>query len=345
MKSNIYRISLNEFTKIIHKLTDSIDIFAPVNTNEVVNFEKLNTNSTIDFKTLKTQLSVKNLFFSQNHEIVKFKTENKNISIEHIENKDMPFIILGVKNCDFQALSLLDNVFLNDYKDLNYAQNRKNAIIMIEKCLNPLSTCFCMNFNINPLKNSGDCSYFICDNYLYLQFNTEKCLSYFKNFIGNFEIIDDKHIKSLEDKALKNIKKLPYNNLNLPKFTKENQERIFDSELWKNLSNGCLGCGSCTFSCPTCQCYNIKDIKTQDGAIRYRCWDSCMFSEFTKMAGGNPRPYQWQRFRQRFMHKLFYYPLNFKQYSCVGCGRCVKTCPMSLNIIKIIKKIGEELNE
>jgi sulfhydrogenase subunit beta (sulfur reductase) len=29
-------------------------------------------------------------------------------------------------------------------------------------------------------------------------------------------------------------------------------------------------------------------------------------------------------------------------YSCVGCGRCVSKCPASLNIVKVIKKMGGE---
>ncbi len=37
------------------------------------------------------------------------------------------------------------------------------------------------------------------------------------------------------------------------------------------------------------------------------------------MAHGNNRTSQMQRFRQRFMHKLVYYPLNNDgMFSCVG---------------------------
>ena len=53
-----------------------------------------------------------------------------------------------------------------------------------------------------------------------------------------------------------------------------------------------------------------------------------MYSDFTMMAHGNNRTSQMQRFRQRFMHKLVYFPANNDgMYSCVGCGRCVDKCP------------------
>ena len=115
----------------------------------------------------------------------------------------------------------------------------------------------------------------------------------------------------------------------------------FNSPEWKNLSQSCLGCGTCTFVCPTCQCYDIKDFKTNTGVQRYRCWDSCMYSDFTKMSAGQPRLTQLERFRQRFMHKLVYFPTNNDgMFSCVGCGRCVSKCPISMNIVKVMKTLG-----
>ena len=59
--------------------------------------------------------------------------------------------------------------------------------------------------------------------------------------------------------------------------------------------------------------------------------------------GANLAPEQKERFRQRFMHKLVYFPANNDgMYSCVGCGRCVDKCPSHLNIVKVIKAFGKE---
>ena len=70
-----------------------------------------------------------------------------------------------------------------------------------------------------------------------------------------------------------------------------------------------------------------------------------MYSDFTMMAHGNNRNSQMQRFRQRFMHKLAYFPANNDgAFSCVGCGRCVDKCPSHLNIVKVIKAFGKEEN-
>ena len=143
------------------------------------------------------------------------------------------------------------------------------------------------------------------------------------------------------------IEKLPLSHLDLSRFKPENTMELFDSPIWEELYKPCLACGTCTFVCPTCQCYDIRDFDGGKAGIQhYRCWDSCMYSDFTMMAHGNMRTSQLQRFRQRFMHKLVYYPANNDgMYSCVGCGRCVSKCPSSLNIVKVIKKLGGEGNE
>lgn len=66
-----------------------------------------------------------------------------------------------------------------------------------------------------------------------------------------------------------------------------------------------------------------------------------MYKDFTMMAHGTNRKTQMERFRQRFMHKLSYFPINNDgEFGCVGCGRCISKCPISMNITKVIKALG-----
>jgi heterodisulfide reductase subunit C len=149
---------------------------------------------------------------------------------------------------------------------------------------------------------------------------------------------DEKKVEEEKASIRKIVELLPYTGLSLEGWGGNATDEKFNSPVWETLYKPCLACGTCTFVCPTCQCYDIKDYDTGHGIKRYRCWDSCMYSDFTMMAHGNNRTSQLQRFRQRFMHKLVYFPANNDgMYSCVGCGRCVDKCPESLNIVKVIK--------
>jgi sulfhydrogenase subunit beta (sulfur reductase) len=150
---------------------------------------------------------------------------------------------------------------------------------------------------------------------------------------------EESAVAAAQERTRSILNRLPLRELTTEGFGREEAMlELFHRPEWDQLSESCLGCGACTFACPTCQCYDIKDYDTGHGVKRYRCWDSCMYSDFTMMAHGNNRTSQLQRFRQRFMHKLVYFPANNNgMYSCVGCGRCVEKCPSSLNIVKVIK--------
>ncbi|HHY38097.1 MAG TPA: hypothetical protein GX507_04130 [Clostridia bacterium] len=115
----------------------------------------------------------------------------------------------------------------------------------------------------------------------------------------------------------------------------------FDNPYWAFVSRRCHSCGACTYVCPTCYCFAVVDAARIDRGVRSRCWDSCQFQEFLLMAAGhNPRPTKKERVRQRFLHKLQYYPEKYGDYMCVGCGRCVKKCPVGLHMTQVIYDLG-----
>jgi ferredoxin len=117
---------------------------------------------------------------------------------------------------------------------------------------------------------------------------------------------------------------------------------IFDHPMWDGLSRPCLSCGTCTFLCPTCYCFEMGPELRGENGTEMRYWDSCMFSEYTRMAGGhNPRPSTKERLRNRYLHKLLYFAERYGENLCVGCGRCIEKCPVSLDISKVIEMIGE----
>ncbi len=296
--------------------------------------------------TLNTVKSPKDFFFPHTEDLMEFKVKGKNIELFDIRQEAENFVVFGVRGCDVRSFEILDRVFLSEPQDSYYASRREHGIIMSLACNKPEPTCFCTTFGIDSASPEGDITCWTVDGYLYLKENTEKGLSFLEKLSSVLEDADPTPVEEQKKKIRSIMDKLPLKSLTTDAFGGDKTEEFFSSPLWADLSESCLGCGTCTFVCPTCQCYDIKDFDTGSGIVRYRCWDSCMFSEFTKMAHGNPRLTQTERFRQRFMHKLVYYPANNDGiFSCVGCGRCLSKCPISMNIVKVMKSLGGEKNE
>jgi ferredoxin len=122
---------------------------------------------------------------------------------------------------------------------------------------------------------------------------------------------------------------------------KLNGNGCFDSDLWSKMSPRCLGCGVCTYLCPTCHCFDIQDEGDTYHGVRRKNWDSCSFEMFTMHTSGhNPRPNQSSRWRQRIMHKFNYFPEKFKDVSCSGCGRCTRNCPVDMGITETLQTLS-----
>jgi ferredoxin len=275
-----------------------------------------------------------------------FKTQGKNIEVIDTRTALDDFVVFGVRACDVKSFDILDRVFLTEPVDSYYALKREHGVIISMACTRPSETCFCKTFGINPAEPAGDISAWKTETDIYFEANTEKGAALLNKLSALMAETDDAAVSEQKAKIGAIMDKLPLKDLKTDAFGGGKTNEFFNAPEWDELSQSCLGCGTCTFVCPTCQCYDIKDFNTGNGVIRYRCWDSCMYSDFTKMAHGNNRLTQKERFRQRFMHKLVYYPENNDGlFSCVGCGRCLAKCPISMNIVKVMKKIGGKASE
>lgn len=337
------RILKSELSALLLKINEAQAVYAPCESAGQTNYARFTKESALDVDTLKTVKSVKEAFFPQSETIYTMEVNGKKIKVTQAELQKEDFVVFGVRGCDIKGIEVLDRVFLSNPVDSFYKARRDHGTIVALSCGEPEESCFCTVFGVDPTEPDGDVTTWLKGDYLYWKANTEKGENLTSICGDLLEDTDCGEVEAEKAKIKEILAQLPYTNLSLDSWHGEATNEKFNSELWKELYKPCLGCGTCTFVCPTCQCYDLKDYDTGNGIQKYRCWDSCMYSDFTMMAHGNNRTSQMQRYRQRFMHKLVYFPANNDgMYSCVGCGRCVDKCPASTNIVKVIKAFEKE---
>jgi sulfhydrogenase subunit beta (sulfur reductase) len=326
---------------IAKKVAEEFLVWAPVKKEDNVLFVPLGKDVEPFFAYLNSKNAPKNVFFPHTETMMKYTRTPKGMVLSAEENKADAAVLFGVRPCDARSFALLDMLFDQDkYKDEYYINKRNNTTVIALACVQPpYATCFCTSVDGEPVDDKG-ADILLTDiggNYL-VEFVTpkgEKLAKYFGD--GKADAAADAKKKEVAEKAKQAISsKIPAHEV------KPILDKNFEHPFWATVHGKCLACGTCTYMCPTCHCFDISDEAKGSDGVRIRSWDSCMFPLFTKETSGhNPRLSQKERWRQRVMHKFKYYVDNFGAIACVGCGRCVMSCPVNLDIRKVIEDISK----
>lgn len=333
-------ITKNKLKDLIDKIKLDYTIFAPTKTDNIILYKQINDFSEINLDFCNSKIPPKSIFFKQTETMFKFKLGVKP-KIEPIDLPNSKNIIFGIRPCDAKSLSILDNVFKDDCIDPYFVTKRENTVLIGLSCTQPDINCFCTSLDSNPADADNVDILFtdIGDKY-FIEINSKKgseLVKNMKNLFSNATTDDKKRKQEVEKKSKDAIKR----NMKTENIASK-LDTIFENDLWKNISLKCLGCGICTFQCPTCHCFDIQDETTLKNGARVRVWDTCMNPEYTVHASGhNPRPARMNRTRNRVYHKFNYFPKNYNVIACVGCGRCINDCPVNIDIIDVIDQARE----
>lgn len=283
-----------------------------------------------------TTVAPKSIFLPQTEAIYAYKAQGKDLAIAQIPPDEQPQVVFAMRHCDVQAIVCLDKVFLDPrYVDAQYAQKREKTTVFALRCNAPKPTCFCTSMGVDPEKadaSVADVEVYDLGEQFAMEALTDK---------GQAVLAKAGHL--LREQTVQ-LPPVPERTLQVPtEGLPEKLSGLFDAPIWDNWMFKCLGCGTCTYICPTCHCFDLSNKQRGEVGVKLRTWDSCMFDEYTLMAGGhNPRPGKKERVRNRFLHKLEYFNERNGMFLCVGCGRCIKKCPMNIDITKFIKQVMTE---
>ncbi len=316
-------ISKSDLKKLLAQWQKKYLVYAPMHNGHELAFQVVkDAEDMVLDGFLNTRYPAKSLFLPQSEALMKFDG-----ILRSVETDEKEKIIFGLRACDAHALRLLDHALVDEQNPDEYWEKKRAAAVVITLgCNSPDETCFCTAVGGSPFNTTGSDAMLV-------------------------EMGEEYLVYSISKKAEALFQDLPQadesKTQNAQRFMKEVETRMpglfpkqelhdalmasFETDFWKAVSQSCLGCGVCTFLCPSCFCFDIVDETVR--RERVRNWDSCMFRKYSLEASGhNPRPTKTERTRQRVMHKFAYWVDLIDEMGCTGCGRCVRYCPVNIDI-------------
>ena len=327
-------ISMETLRKIMKELVTASDteVFAPVRNGKALDFEKITDDSLIVISDELPYKSPKEVFLPQTEKLMTFKDGDIEENIY-----DKKTVVFGVKPCDCEALRVLHAILTTGkFQDPFFNRRFDSGVMIAIGCKDEKPGCFCAQRGFDRTYSD------FCDIMLSANEDGGYTVVYLsdkgKGLLSGFD--ETRDIEAAERNAAP-----PDPNVRKIELDKDlDDAKLFDIIDWEKATEICQGCGMCTFICPTCHCFDLRDVPAHGETKRYRCWDSCMYPKFTLHASGhNPRAAVKERFRQRVLHKYLYINKNFGYTSCSGCGRCIRSCPAGMNIKKVVESIMEVL--
>ncbi|MDP3880456.1 MAG: 4Fe-4S dicluster domain-containing protein [Dehalococcoidales bacterium] len=338
MESRI--IQKKDIANLLNRLSAGYEILAPVERDSIILFEAITSGDEAILDYHNSKIPPKRALFAQKETLFRYSSAKDADKIEVPPAPEKPRLIFGIHPCDARSFTLLDRVFDGVYQDPYYLQRRANTIVVSLGCLKPGAGCFCTSVGGGPFSTEGSDIMLtdIGDEYL-AQALTDRGRQLLADAPETVAATEDE--LSLAQQVTGNAEAAIPPVLNTEGL-KEKLDSLSAAPVWHSLAEKCLGCGVCTYLCPTCHCFDIVDERAGDGGERLRIWDSCQFPLFTLQASGmNPRHTVKERLRQRVMDKFSYTVDHHGRISCVGCGRCVTECPVNLDIRRVVNTILE----
>ncbi len=334
------KIAKNKVNEFLERVKQEYVLYAPVE-NGVTKFEKIGDPADICILPNRTDISLKPIFFPPEQEFFRWSKDTEGYHIEDLLENEEKKVIFGVRGCDIRSLEILDTYMSGEFADPYYTQRRKNTVLIGLTCSYPRESCFCTAFG-GMVPNHYDLWFTDIGSYYYVDVGSEKGKKLifgdiFENATKEDEMKKNRKIKKVEDEIERRTR------IDLCEIKRCSQEikKKADDDIWRELGEICVSCGRCNFICPTCHCFDVRDITNLEGSEgeRIRVWDSCHLYEYAKTSAENFRKERHARVRYRIYDKFVFPVMRYGVYACTGCGRCTDVCHANINLRDVLRRL------
>ena len=334
------KINKKDVGKILSQWAGEFTVFVPSRENGVAMLARWDGSDTslIDWYR-NTVVPPKANFLPSMEKMLSFRQDEEGYHIEPTASDEGKKLIFGIRPCDARALTMLDMTFEDTYEDSYYLSKRRDTLLVGLGCTNNYDSCFCTSLGIHPAE-STDVDLMFID--IGGEFLIEEITDKGKELIASTGGLEEE--TEADVARARETKEKAHSRVTRKIDTEGIVDKLLASfesqEFWEQIAAKCVSCGICTLLCPTCYCFDINDELVGKEGARFRSWDSCSFSVYTKMPMENPRIEKWRRVRQRVCHKYEFYPMKFGVIACTGCGRCIRQCPVNWDITQTLENVS-----
>ncbi|MBD3337395.1 MAG: hydrogenase [Candidatus Eisenbacteria bacterium] len=339
----IVKIKKEHLLPFLEAVSNGAELWAPVRKPPKKHvFKVIEDLQEIDLDYTRTILPPRKIFLSPSLNMFKASKQGYVADFSHTGKK----IIFGVHPCDVHGILIMDQFYSHQFDDPYYTRARKNTLILGVSCW-PDENCLCFSTGTDIVEAGYDLFFSdLEDEYLvWIGSSRGDDLVRLKPDFFTAEITDgdiQEFVKWRDDRDQAFQKSISFRSM------PDLMELKYHDPMWDDLGRACLACGSCSNVCPTCNCYNLSDMPVLGEKASHitRCWDACTLENYSAVAGGeNFRKARADRLRLYYTHKLQAYISKYGKPGCVGCGRCVATCPVDINVHTVAQSLdGEEVD-